>query len=199
MRNLCFVLTLLLGGMAAAQNKPARLPKGKLFIIGGGHISDSFRMQVLTTAHWKKGDLIAAVVKVCDRRPSLGHESAQAPQGRQTVGRIPRRQGGARLRANAFTLQPLDGSYGFNRRGIREHQSRGDSEPPHATCQCPYDPGSPAHPADGGKDEHARSQRQRAAPRGRGHSVRTRFDRGGVHCPDVMLRVDQGSRTDDND
>lgn len=63
MRNLCFVLSLLLCSVIAgyAQNKPSRKSKGKLFIIGGGHISDSFRMQVLTTAQWKKGDLIAAV------------------------------------------------------------------------------------------------------------------------------------------
>lgn len=63
MRSLCFVFFLLLGCTVAgnAQSKPTRLSKGKLFIIGGGHISDSLRMQVLTTAHWKKGDQIAAV------------------------------------------------------------------------------------------------------------------------------------------
>ena len=44
----------------SAQNKQT-LPKGKLFIIGGGAISDAFRMQILNTAHWKKGDIIAAV------------------------------------------------------------------------------------------------------------------------------------------
>ncbi len=63
MRNRCFVLSFLLGSLVTgyAQSKPVHPAKGKLFIIGGGHISDSFRMQVLTTAHWKKGDLIAAV------------------------------------------------------------------------------------------------------------------------------------------
>ncbi len=63
MKKRYFVLLILLLDISSAnaQNKPARLQKGKLFIIGGGHISDSFRMQVLTTAHWKKGDLIAAV------------------------------------------------------------------------------------------------------------------------------------------
>lgn len=44
-----------------AQNKITSNHKGKLFIIGGGDISDSFRMQILTTGHWKKGDVIAAV------------------------------------------------------------------------------------------------------------------------------------------
>src|SRR5258706_12709962 len=47
--------------MVSAQHKQIPAHKGKLFIIGGGEISDSFRMQILTTAHWKKGDLIAAV------------------------------------------------------------------------------------------------------------------------------------------
>lgn len=44
-----------------AQHTQDLSHKGKLFIIGGGEISDSFRMQVLTTAKWKKGDVIAAV------------------------------------------------------------------------------------------------------------------------------------------
>jgi cyanophycinase len=48
-------------GKGDAQNKQAAAHKGKLFIIGGGAISDSFRMQILTTGHWKKGDVIAAV------------------------------------------------------------------------------------------------------------------------------------------
>lgn len=36
-------------------------PKGSLFIIGGGSISDSLRMQLLQTAGWKKGDIIVSV------------------------------------------------------------------------------------------------------------------------------------------
>ena len=43
-----------------AQDKQS-LHKGKLFIIGGGTISDALRMQILHTGHWKKGDMIAAV------------------------------------------------------------------------------------------------------------------------------------------
>lgn len=35
--------------------------EGKLFIIGGGAISDSMRRELLEVAQWKKGDLIAAV------------------------------------------------------------------------------------------------------------------------------------------
>ena len=56
---LFFSLLLDFAGQAQPNAKPAA--KGKLFIIGGGHISDSFRLQVLQEAHWKKGDLIAAV------------------------------------------------------------------------------------------------------------------------------------------
>ncbi|MEP6747638.1 MAG: cyanophycinase [Bacteroidota bacterium] len=47
--------------VSSAQNRSSHLAKGKLFIIGGGNISDSFRMQILTAAHWKKRDVIAAV------------------------------------------------------------------------------------------------------------------------------------------
>lgn len=36
-------------------------PKGSLFIIGGGSISDSLRMELLRTANWKKGDIIVSV------------------------------------------------------------------------------------------------------------------------------------------
>lgn len=36
-------------------------PKGKLFIIGGGSISDSVRMELLRAANWKKGDMIVSV------------------------------------------------------------------------------------------------------------------------------------------
>jgi cyanophycinase len=43
-----------------AQHKSSHT-RGKLFIIGGGEVSDSFRQQVLTAGNWKKGDVIAAV------------------------------------------------------------------------------------------------------------------------------------------
>ncbi|MFT3932253.1 MAG: cyanophycinase [Chitinophagaceae bacterium] len=46
---------------ATAQKQTVNNRKGKLFIIGGGEISDSFRLQILKTGNWKKGDLIAAV------------------------------------------------------------------------------------------------------------------------------------------
>lgn len=39
----------------------AQSPKGSLFIIGGGTIPDSLRMQLLETAHWKKKDPIVIV------------------------------------------------------------------------------------------------------------------------------------------
>lgn len=61
MRNLSVVIAVLLAQVVLAQKNSPHTAKGKLFIIGGGHISDSFRMQILKTAHWKKGDLIAAV------------------------------------------------------------------------------------------------------------------------------------------
>ena len=54
-----FITTLFLGGHPQKTVLPAH--KGKLFIIGGGNISDSLRKQILSTAHWKKGDVIAAV------------------------------------------------------------------------------------------------------------------------------------------
>ena len=52
---------LVTGGGASAQSRQTPAHPGKLFIIGGGEISDDFRKQLLTTANWKKGDLIAAV------------------------------------------------------------------------------------------------------------------------------------------
>ncbi len=62
MRKLFSLLSaLLLLFTAGAQNKKPVTHKGKLFIIGGGNISDSFRMQILNTGNWKKGDVIAAV------------------------------------------------------------------------------------------------------------------------------------------
>jgi cyanophycinase len=39
----------------------AQSPKGSLFIIGGGTIPDSLRIQILKTAHWKKNDPIVIV------------------------------------------------------------------------------------------------------------------------------------------
>lgn len=39
----------------------SKTPQGSLFIIGGGEISDSLRKEILAIAHWKKGDMIAAV------------------------------------------------------------------------------------------------------------------------------------------
>lgn len=38
-----------------------RKPKGKLFIIGGGSVSDSLRMELLRAADWKRGDMIVSV------------------------------------------------------------------------------------------------------------------------------------------
>jgi len=55
------LLLLLLTLTGWAQNNAGTGHKGKLFIIGGGPISDTFRLQVLKEGHWKKGDLIAAV------------------------------------------------------------------------------------------------------------------------------------------
>lgn len=58
------VSTLLLLMVVYSSSKaqtPSKIPKGTLFIIGGGEISDSLRGEILTTAGWKKGDLIAAV------------------------------------------------------------------------------------------------------------------------------------------
>ena len=46
---------------AHAQNRKAEPHRGKLFIIGGGTITDSLRAQLLTAGQWKKGDVIAAV------------------------------------------------------------------------------------------------------------------------------------------
>src|SRR4051812_13800695 len=43
------------------SRQPAPKPKGQLFIIGGGHISDSLRAKILTSAGWKQGDIIVAV------------------------------------------------------------------------------------------------------------------------------------------
>ena len=57
-RLLLIVMTVGIG--LTSYTQPGK-PKGSLFIIGGGSISDSLRMQLLRTAHWKKGDLIIAV------------------------------------------------------------------------------------------------------------------------------------------
>ena len=56
-----FFLPIIIICTVNAQVKTQLSKKGKLFIIGGGDISDSFRMQILNTGHWKKGDVIAAV------------------------------------------------------------------------------------------------------------------------------------------
>lgn len=59
-----FLLLILMAAMPFLQPHQHTGPqpgKGKLFIIGGGNISDSLRRQILTAAHWKKGDIIAAV------------------------------------------------------------------------------------------------------------------------------------------
>ena len=57
-----FILFLLPAFISAhAQNKKTVPHKGKLFIIGGGTITDSLRAQLLTAGQWKKGDVIAAV------------------------------------------------------------------------------------------------------------------------------------------
>jgi cyanophycinase len=55
-----FWLLLLLSVAGRAQNTTA-YTKGKLFIIGGGEISDALRQQVIAAGNWKKGDVIAAV------------------------------------------------------------------------------------------------------------------------------------------
>lgn len=48
-------------------------PKGSLFIIGGGSISDTLRMGLLKTANWKKGELIISVTLAS----GLGEEAYQ--------------------------------------------------------------------------------------------------------------------------
>ncbi|HTL07808.1 MAG TPA: cyanophycinase [Chitinophagaceae bacterium] len=56
----CWLLILLAcSGKGIAQQKQQQ--EGKLFIIGGGHVSDDLRRQMLVAADWKKGDIIAAV------------------------------------------------------------------------------------------------------------------------------------------
>jgi len=61
-RLFCYLLMLVVsGGNSFAQQHHQQQREGKLFIIGGGSISDSLRSQMLSAAHWKKGDVIAAV------------------------------------------------------------------------------------------------------------------------------------------
>lgn len=48
-----FILLVLLLGHTMLY---AQRPKGSLFIIGGGEISDTMRQEILQEAHWKKGD-----------------------------------------------------------------------------------------------------------------------------------------------
>ena len=59
MLSFLFLLPAFIG--VNAQHKKAVPHKGKLFIIGGGTITDSLRSQVLVAGQWKKGDVIAAV------------------------------------------------------------------------------------------------------------------------------------------
>ncbi len=55
---LLFAFTTCIGLVSYSQQGK---PKGKLFIVGGGSISDSLRMELLRAANWKKGDIIVAV------------------------------------------------------------------------------------------------------------------------------------------
>ncbi|HEX5651861.1 MAG TPA: cyanophycinase [Chitinophagaceae bacterium] len=59
----CLIFLFLLPGPTAPCNAQPRgaTAKGTLFIIGGGSISDSLRMQMLKAANWKKGDPVAVV------------------------------------------------------------------------------------------------------------------------------------------
>ncbi|MEO6313772.1 MAG: cyanophycinase [Chitinophagaceae bacterium] len=56
-----FLFFFLLCAEAHAQPPVSPKQQGKLFIIGGGEISDALRKQLLEAANWKKGDVIAAV------------------------------------------------------------------------------------------------------------------------------------------
>lgn len=57
-----YILLILLYAFSPTNAQPlSKVPKGNLFIIGGGEISDSLRKEILITADWKKGDMIAAV------------------------------------------------------------------------------------------------------------------------------------------
>jgi cyanophycinase len=56
---LFFYLSVALTPYVSAQS--TAVPRGQLFIIGGGDISDSLRREMLDAAHWGKGDLIAGV------------------------------------------------------------------------------------------------------------------------------------------
>lgn len=58
---LCFRIVLLQVIFTTAVSAQPGKPAGTLFIIGGGSISDSLRMQLLQSANWKKGDRIVVV------------------------------------------------------------------------------------------------------------------------------------------
>jgi len=60
-RIVCTLLLLMVVYSSSKAQTTSKIPKGTLFIIGGGDISDSLRREILTTAGWKKGDMIAAV------------------------------------------------------------------------------------------------------------------------------------------
>lgn len=55
-----FLAILMVCSSLASYSQNAK-PKGKLFIIGGGSINDSVRMELLRAANWKKGDIIVSV------------------------------------------------------------------------------------------------------------------------------------------
>ncbi len=59
-RRLLFILCLIIQSSFFISTN-AQSPKGSLFIIGGGTIPDSLRMQILHTANWKKNDPIVIV------------------------------------------------------------------------------------------------------------------------------------------
>jgi len=57
-RTLLLCLLLALAGVLPANGQ---LPRGSLFIIGGGEISDSMRREILQEAQWKKGDALMII------------------------------------------------------------------------------------------------------------------------------------------
>jgi cyanophycinase len=61
--NFCLVFFYLFLGHAAPCYLQSRgaTARGTLFIIGGGSVSDSLRMEMLKAANWKKGDPVAVV------------------------------------------------------------------------------------------------------------------------------------------
>lgn len=59
--SILFLLFVFLQSSYSFSYAQGKKPKGKLFIIGGGSISDSLRMELLRSANWKKGDMIVSV------------------------------------------------------------------------------------------------------------------------------------------